>query len=206
MKLIDLSQTIVNRMQVYPGDEPPMLHQIRTIAFDEFSNYLITTTMHVGTHVDGPAHMLDGKEAISEYKVDSFIGKGCIIDISNDKEFNNTAQVKEKAAGTDILIFYTGYGKLFGSYQYNSDYPVISEEVARTIAEMGIKLVGVDSFSLDMPPHLAHKALFAKDIFIAENLVNVDQLLTVKDFTIIALPVKVRADSALSRVVAMVNE
>lgn len=206
MKLIDLSQTIVNRMQVYPGDEPPMLHQIRTIGFDEFSNYLITTTMHVGTHIDGPAHMLDGKETINEYKIDSFIGKGCVIDISNDKEFKDTALVKEKAAGADILIFYTGYGKLFGSYQYNSDYPVISEDVAHTIGEMGIKLVGVDSFSVDMLPHNTHKALFAKDIFIAENLVNVDLLLSVKDFTIIALPLKMRADSALARVVAMVNE
>jgi kynurenine formamidase len=108
--------------------------------------------------------------------------------------------------GADILIFYTGYGKIYGTYQYNSDYPVISEDVARTIGEMGIKLVGVDSFSLDMPPHTEHKALFAKDIFIAENLVNVDQLLSVKDFTIIALPLKMRADSALARVVAMVNE
>lgn len=206
MKLIDLSQTIVNRMQVYPGDEPPMLHQIRTIGFDDFSNYLITTTMHVGTHIDGPAHMLDGKETINEFMIDSFIGKGCIIDISKSKEFNDVDFVKEKATGADILIFHTGYGKLFGTYQYNSDYPVLSENVAQAIGEIGIKLVGIDSFSVDMSPHLAHKALFANNIFIAENLVNVDQLLGARDFTIIALPLKIRADSALARVVAMVNE
>jgi kynurenine formamidase len=205
MNIIDLSQTIVNRMQVYPGDEPPMLHQTHTIGFDGYSNYLITTGMHVGTHIDGPAHMLDGKDTINEYKPDSFIGKGCIIDISNIPQFDDSEIVKAKASGYDILLFYTGYGLLYGTYQYLSAYPVISEQVAHTIAEIGIKLVGVDSLSLDMQPFNTHKALFEKNIFIAENLLNLDKLLSCKDFNIIALPLKIRADSALARVVAVVE-
>jgi kynurenine formamidase len=205
MHIIDLSQTIVNRMQVYPGDEPPMLHQTHTIGFDGYSNYLITTGMHVGTHIDGPAHMLEGADTMNAYNPDSFIGKGCLIDISQTSEFVDCELVKTKASGYDILLFYTGYGLLYGTYQYNAGYPVISEQVAQTIAEIGIKLVGVDSFSLDIPPYNAHKALFSKNIFIAENLVNLDKLLSYKTFNVIALPLKIRTDSALARVVAVID-
>jgi len=204
MKLIDLTQTIVNRMQVYPGDEPPMLHQIRSLEFDGFTNYQLIIGMHTGTHIDGPLHMVDDKRLISDIPLDCLIGKACVIDIRNHKVFDDAEMLKEKAIGCMAVLFYTGYGELFGTPQYLSDYPLLGENAAQALVDLGIKLIGIDTLTPDAEPYATHKILLGNGILIAENLTNLEQLLSYPTFTIVALPLKIEADSAPARIVAMV--
>ena len=49
-----------------------------------------------------------------------------------------------------------------------------------------------------------HKLLFDNGIYIIENLMNLDKLLGIKKFEVIALPLKIKADSSIARVVAKV--
>jgi kynurenine formamidase len=203
MTLIDLSQTIINRMQVYPGDDPPMLHQTHNLEFDGHTNFQLTIGMHSGTHVDGPFHMIDDYRMISDMPLESFIGKGCVIDISDTKEFDDSVLTRIKASGYSAVLFYTGWSKYFGTSQYLKGYPLISENVAQAIADMEIKLVGIDTLSPDNSPNNTHDILLGNGIVIAENLTNLNKLMDVKEFTVIALPLKIKADSAPARVVAM---
>jgi kynurenine formamidase len=203
MRFIDLTHTIANRMQVYPGEDPPMLYQSHIIDFDGYSNFQITMGMHIGTHIDGPLHMVQDPTMVSDVPLESLIGKGCIIDISNIENFSDYNLVKEKAEGCSILLFYTGYGAYFNTLKYVTDYPVIDEKVAQTIVDIGIKMIGIDTFSPDEPPYNTHKILLSNKVLIAENLTNLDQLLPVKEFTILALPLKIKADSAPARIIAM---
>jgi len=206
MKIIDLSQTIVNRMQVYPGDEPPMLHQTHSLEFDGHSNYQLISGMHVGTHMDGPQHMVEGNRMICDMPVKNFIGKACVIDIRDNILFDNVELVKQKATGCLAVLFYTGYGAFFGTSQYLKEYPLVGEKVASVLVDLGIKLVGIDSLTPDASPDATHKILLRNGIVIAENLTNLEQLLEIKDFTVIALPLKIEADSAPARVVAMIMD
>jgi kynurenine formamidase len=162
--------------------------------------------MHIGTHIDGPLHMIPESPMICDLPLERLVGKGSIIDISKYKIFSDVKLLKEKAKKCDILLFHTGYGVLFNSEAYLKDYPIIGEDVAKTIVDLGIKMIGIDSLSPDTEPYNIHKLLFSNNILIAENLINLDQLLTAKDFLIFALPLKINADSAPARIIAVIND
>jgi len=65
-------------------------------------------------------------------------------------------------------------------------------------------MVGLDMPSPDKYPFEVHKLLFAKNILIAENLTNVEQLLHVESFEVIALPLYIKADSSIARIIARI--
>ena len=67
MKYIDLSYDIKNEMPVYPGDMELNLSKEKDYDEDEFNLYTVSTSMHVGTHIDAPLHMCKNKKFISEY-------------------------------------------------------------------------------------------------------------------------------------------
>jgi kynurenine formamidase len=205
MRIIDLTHTIIDKMQVYPGDQPPTLYQTHSIEKDNHTNHQLSTGMHTGTHVDGAWHMVNPKQMISGAPLENLNGKACLIDIREFREFNNVGLLREKASGCSVVLFYTGYGKLFGSQPYEKGYPLIGSLVAKAMVELGITLVGMDSLSPDLPPYLTHQILLSNGIFIVENLSNLHLLIQEPQFEVIALPLKIEADSAPARVVALVK-
>ena len=68
-----------------------------------------------------------------------------------------------------------------------------------------VKMLGIDMPSPDRFPFEVHKFLFKNRIFILENLTNLDRLIGVKEFEIIAFPVKIKADSSMTRAVARIS-
>jgi kynurenine formamidase len=72
------------------------------------------------------------------------------------------------------------------------------------MVERKIKILGMDTPSPDKPPFSVHKLLLKSKIFILENLTNMEELLEAKKFEVIALPLKIKADSSISRVVARI--
>jgi kynurenine formamidase len=65
-------------------------------------------------------------------------------------------------------------------------------------------MIGLDSSSPDQSPFEIHKIFFKNNILICENLTNFDKVFG-KEFDVIALPLNVRADSSIARVVAVVR-
>ena len=63
-------------------------------------------------------------------------------------------------------------------------------------------MVCMDSPSPDLYPFEIHKLLLENNILLAENLTNFDSLLSVNNFEIIALPLKIHADSSPARIIA----
>jgi kynurenine formamidase len=67
-------------------------------------------------------------------------------------------------------------------------------------------MVGMNMLGPDYDkPWVTHKILLGEEILILEDLTNLDQLLDVENFEIIALPVKFKADAAPVRVIAVIN-
>ncbi|MMZ61514.1 hypothetical protein D1872_236670 [compost metagenome] len=59
--------------------------------------------------------------------------------------------------------------------------------------------------SPDKFPFEIHKYLFSNQVLIAENLTNIDQLLNVNSFEIIALPLLINTDSSIARIIARLD-
>ncbi len=201
-KAIDLTHPITASMPTHAYDEPMLLTQIRELSFHHYTDYQLTTGMHVGTHIDGPAHMLAVKTAMADIPLDRFVGAGYLVD-ARGHDVIEPALLKGMPAQHDLIVLVlTGSDRRWGRADYFQNHPVITEAFAQQLIDRTVKMLGIDMCSPDHVPFAVHKLLLAKDILIAENLTNLDLLVGVKDFTVAALPLKMQADSAPARVVA----
>ncbi|MCL5775253.1 MAG: cyclase family protein [Patescibacteria group bacterium] len=161
---------------------------------------------HSGTHLDAPAHFFPEGKKLSNLGIESFMGRGVLVDVRGKgnvgKEILEGVEIK---AGDAVLLF-TGWQAKYGSKEYFDDYPVVSEELAKEFVRLKIKILGIDSSGPDKEPFSIHKVLLEKEILILENLCNLEGLTKVKDFEIIALPLKLETDGAPARVVAKIYE
>ena len=198
---IDLTQTIFDKMPVLPGDMEVILEQSNHINPHGYTNFQLHTGMHTGTHIDGPYHMSLKGATIDSVPVTNFIGKGILIDLKNDNKSYTIPELEDFS----IVIIITGHSKYFGTDHYFTSYPEIPVSLIRELIKSNIKMIGIDSPSPDYEPYSVHKLLFDSGIFIIENLTNLQLLSGKKGFEIIALPLKIRADSSPARVIAKID-
>lgn len=202
--LIDLSQIIEDNMPVYPGDIGTNLFQMRYLSVNGHNNHRLDTGMHSGTHIDSPMHMTENAKYISEAPIESFIAAGCVIDVRNQPVIEMKAEFEELIKDNSIVLLHTGWDEFYGTAAYYQKHPVIDIELCRFLVQKKIKMVGMDMPSPDRSPYEIHNMLFGSGIFVAENLTNLDKLLCVENFEVIALPLRIKADSSIARVVARI--
>lgn len=205
MKLIDLTHTIHSNIAVFPGDDAIQLDQIRTLERDGFNNYRLSTGMHVGTHIDGPKHMTSDTRLMADLPLEMFAGKGVLIDVRGEKLIEFRESFRTIIQPESIVLFYSGMDRHFGEAGYFTNYPDITEELARFLADQHVKIVGLDWVSPDHEPYPIHDILFKSDVLILENLTNLNQLLHETNFEVFTFPLKIEADSSIVRVVARVK-
>ena len=208
MKVIDLTHVIHEDMQVYPGTEPPRLTRGNTLEKDGFRETALFLYSHTGTHMDTPAHMLEGAAELDKLPVSTFCGRAAVIPCLGGKitmeEVNACRDMADKA---EFIIFHTGQDALWGKEGY-FDAPVPEAEVIQYAIDTGKKGVGIDCMSVDpmnwpMPNHFL---LFNAGMVIVENLCNLDQA-SGKMVDFFALPLKYRdADGAPVRAIAILSE
>lgn len=203
--IIDLTHLIQDGMPVYPGDEETVLEQSKHISKDYYNNHQLTINMHAGTHIDGPMHLLDVQEYINEFSVETFVGDGVLLDVYGVSTISYKEEYEELIKAGQIVILYTGHAERYGQSAYFTDYPVLTVEFVELLVRKRVKMIGLDTPSPDKYPFDIHKYLFTNKILIIENLANVKQLLNVNAFEVIALPLHIRADSSIARVIARVK-
>ena len=203
-RFIDLTHTFHDRMPVYPGDPEIHLYPTADLNSDGYNNFKIESGMHVGTHIDGPLHMLAEGRFISEININSFIAAGHLIDARNQNPFPPELLDAVTIKPGDIVLVFTGFGHKFGHPDYYQGYPEFSLEFAHRLVKAKIAAVGMDTPGPDGPSFAAHKVLLAENILIIENLTNLDQLLDVSRFRVLAFPLKLKTDAAPARVIAEV--
>ncbi|ACR78818.1 MULTISPECIES: cyclase family protein [Kosmotoga] len=203
-KFIDLTRIIEDGMAVYPGDDETILRQSRQLDKDGYNNHRLEISMHSGTHIDGPMHMTNCEKLILDFPLETLIGEGVVLDVRDQEVIELKEEYKSAIKEGSILLLYTGRDKIFGTKEYFLNNPVVSKEFAEFLVERRIKILGLDSSSPDRYPFEIHKILFAGGVLIAENLTNLDKLLCVDTFEVIALPLRIKADSSIARVIARV--
>ncbi len=204
MEVIDLTHTIHDEIQIYPGDPIPSISRGLTHEKDYCHVDLLKLGSHTGTHIDAPYHFLKNGQKIDEIPVQRFIGTGILIDVSNksERELIDSTDLKFYASEIkkgDFVILNTGWDRYFGTPTYYL-HPYLSADGARLLVKMGVSLVGVDALnvdptyygSMDSDPsakdlpdeegygYPVHDILLGNDILIVENLCNLDKIKQVK--------------------------
>ncbi|MDD4111992.1 MAG: cyclase family protein [Herbinix sp.] len=204
-KYIDLSQDIIDDMPIHPYDDQVRLYKDKFLDKDKYVNYRLEIGMHSGTHIDTPMHLTDRETYINEIPVDRFIGRGLLLDVRNESLIKFKEYYSDLVREDDIVLLYTGHSDRYGTKEYYAEQPLIDKDLANFFVEKSIKMLGMDLPSPDNYPFEIHKLLFDNNILIIENLTNLSELIDVKDFDVIAFPLKIRAEASMARVVACID-
>ncbi|MBI4250318.1 cyclase family protein [Candidatus Uhrbacteria bacterium] len=205
MTIIDLTHTVTNRMPVFPGDRVPRLSEYRDRR-REIVHYRIEASMHTGTHIDGPLHMIPNGRKLSEIDISRFVANGHLIDARGSTALDISLLDGHTIAPGDCVLLYAGWHEKFRTPDFYADYPCITEELAHALVERKIAFIGIDTPSPDVAPYNIHRILLQKEILIIECMNNLSRLLGAKEFEVIALPPKFCSDSAPVRVLAKIQK
>ncbi|HEY9678032.1 MAG TPA: cyclase family protein [Drouetiella sp.] len=176
-KIIDISQPIKSDSACFPGDTPFSREVTVTYEDSKVINLTaLTMSPHVGTHVDAPVHvrgtMTRPEEMVGTMPLDAFLGLVEVIDIA---PFTGAIKPEhiEKHLRTNAtrLLIRTSHQIRYQVFEENYSY--LSTELVEWLHARGMRLVGLDSPSVDDTQSktlCAHHDLLAKDIFWLENL------------------------------------
>ena len=186
---VDLSHSLDEDVQVYPGDPTFSCCPSQTLPKDGFNVLQISMGSHTGTHVDAPYHFFDNGSTIDTIPLSAFVGNAVIVPLTHKLPkdvitWNDIAKyegvIQEKAALPDgvFVLILTGWSQYWRSDKY-LDHPFLDPDVAKKLLVLGVKLVGVDTLSPDetrvdgtMPDFGVHAAVLGAGMIIAENLTN----------------------------------
>lgn len=206
--LYDLSYRIENGIKEYKGDSKTVIITDREYEKDGYKLSTYSTSLHTGTHIDFPSHLIDSGKTAHDYPVSRFTGRGRIICVEGINEIGLTKEF-DSIRKDDIVMLYTGFEKYFGSLKYFNRHPDINEALAEYLVNREISMIGFDMPSCDHYPFPIHKILMQNDILILENLRNLEELYRktkgVAEFMIYAFPLDIHAEASQVRVIANVT-
>lgn len=215
LSVVDLSHSISEKTQIYPGDPAPKLSIHSTIERDGFNLLNVQMGSQTGTHVDAPYHFDEQRERIDELPLTRFIGRGLLIDVRGlpARTEITLAMIQTqiaKAKPGDIALIHTGWSAYFGTDEY-FNHPYLSAKACQRLLTAGVLVFGIDAINIDETPDESHPGvgfpvhhLIAESAgVISENLTNLAAIDFV-DPVISLLPIKLQsADGAPVRAVAM---
>ncbi len=196
-RLLDISPVLSARIAVWPGDT----HYLRTVnaAIADGANIdlsHVTTTVHVGAHTDAPSHYVADGRAIHERPLELYYGPCEVIAVSvGRRERITPAHLPDLGALPPRVLFRTG--TFPDPDQFNEDFAALSPELVEHLAARGVRLVGIDTPSIDLCADaelLSHKAVARNDLAILEGIVL--SHVPPGSYTLIALPLPLEGADA----------
>ena len=190
-KLIDISRSYSPSSAVFPIDTPYTEEFVARIGDGVSVNVSkITMSVHCGTHADAPYHYDEQGAKIGALDLDVFVGPARVIDAQGAGPLcvpQDIAPFLNNCPPRVLLRLFAGQD----SNIWNDNFRALAAETVQLLADHGVKLVGVDTSSVDpstsklLPAHMACRQ---NNIIILENLL-LDHV-EPGDYDLIALPLK----------------
>ncbi len=172
--LIDISLPIRPDMVVYEGDPgveiSPRLQMRRG---DPADVSLLAFGSHTGTHVDAPAHFLEGGATLDRLPLDVFVGPALVAEVSADRLIGRRAIEALALGGHSRLLLKTSNSALWARGRFSRDFVALALDGAHYLVEQGLRLVGIDYLSIEAwhsPGHPVHRHLLGAGLVILEGL------------------------------------
>jgi arylformamidase len=201
---------IVPSMRVFPGSPQPSFIVWSKFEIHGYSSEVMFLSTHTGTHIDAPSHFIPDSRTIDKIKVSRFVSRSILIKIPKkaDQQITLNDIINCKIHANDTVVFATGWEKRFKNDNYMINNPGLSLDAAEYLVSNRVNAVAIDGPSIDRGVDNnfnIHSALLSNDIPIIENLCNLEELSSVKSFTLIVNPLKlVGASGSPVRAIALV--
>lgn len=171
----DVSVPIVNGGLVYPGNPEIRIAPQQEIAKGGSSNVSsLAFGSHTGTHVDAPKHMIDDGMTVDAVSLDILMGPAVLIAVPDNVMAVGEEQLRlHEIKGHTRILIKTRNSGFIRDGEFVRDYTYLAPDGARYLASLGVKLVGVDYFSVEQfhsGHHATHLTLLERGIVIVEGL------------------------------------
>jgi arylformamidase len=166
VKMYDLTQPLSVHTPPWPSYIPLSIQYFKRIAGAHMgqgaNGQVITTSHHVGTHMDGEIHFYSCGRSIGQTPMEHWVGPGVVVDLSDelgDYDLYEPEMLMKKAEikKGDILIINTGYHrhawdqKACDEVRYFVKHPGPGPAFHKWVLDMKIRWIGVDCGSADHP-------------------------------------------------------
>lgn len=177
MTIYDISLTISPNLPTWPSDPSLELEQVQSMSRGSAFNLTkISSSVHLGTHIDAPRHFLADGATIEQLPLEVLTGPCYVAQLPDGVEAI-TAEVLERTEITSEMkrvLFGTRNSHLWarGESEFQTDFVGITEDGAEWLVERGVQLVGVDYLSVApyvdlISPHLV---LLRQGVIVVEGL------------------------------------
>jgi arylformamidase len=195
-RLIDISPLVSDSIAVWPGDVPYR----HTVSQDMSKGDNLTlgsmqTTFHVGAHADAPSHYGVDLASIAERDLDHYYGECQVVHVPGRRNRRLHPQdLGERITAARVLLRTDSYPD---PSTFSTDFASLSPELVDFLHGTGVRLVGIDTPSVDPFDDAelhSHQALARHDMANLEGLV----LSHVEPgrYTLIALPLRLQGADA----------
>ncbi len=155
-ELIDISIPITSKTACFPGDTP--FSKEVTVSLDNgscFNLTKLTMSPHVGTHADAPVHIvgsLSGDDSTAgALPLKPFIGPCLVLNLAPMKKEITVDQVQgileRMEKFPERILFKTA--KELRHEIFEDNYACLSVDLVKYLASRGVKLIGIDTPSVD---------------------------------------------------------
>lgn len=197
MEILDISPVINPRLAVFPGDTPFQQEFLMDMKKGQHLTLSsIKTTVHLGAHTDAPNHYSREGEGIETRPLQTYLGSAQIIEVPcRPGSRLRPADLGGRNITAPRVLFKTL--SFPDPYRWNGDFMSLSGELVDWLAARGVRLVGIDTPSIDLAEDQileSHQAVARHDMAILEGIVlkNVPE----GNYQLLALPLPIEGADA----------
>ena len=202
-KVWDISAPVHADSPVFPGDTRYSQRWTLSLSPDCPVNVSeITLSPHVGTHADAPLHYDADGRAIGAIDLEPYLGPCRVIHCMGARPLVRWPDLSHALAKLPARVLVRTYARMPVD-RWDPELSAIAPEVDERLAQLDVKLIGIDTASIDPADSKqlqSHQAIRRLGLRVLENLVLDD--VPEGDYELIALPLKlVTADASPVRAV-----
>ena len=196
-KLWDISPPVAPGSPVFPGDTPYAQEWSATLSPGNPVNVSrITLSPHVGAHADAPLHYDPAGAPIGTLDLEPYLGRCRVIHAIGKGPLVQWEHLEHAAGDLPPRLLVRTYESAPVD-RWDDELAAYAPETIERLAALGVKLVGIDTASID-PAHSkalqSHQVIRRLGLRVLENLVldGVPE----GDYELIALPLKLMTADA----------
>lgn len=190
-RLWDISPPLHAGSPVFPGDTPFGLQWAARIGPNCPVNVsTLTLSPHTGAHADAPLHYGDEGAAIGAVPLEPFIGRCRVIHAIACGPLVQLHHLQHALQDLPPRVLVRTYAQM-PQDRFDNDLPAYAPDTVRALADLGVRLIGIDSASIDPAASKSldsHQVIRQRGLRVLENLLLDD--VPEGDYELIALPLK----------------
>lgn len=170
---------------------------------DPVTDTTLRCSVHTGTHVDAPAHVLSGFDTVETLELDALMGPCRVAHVPGREQIIEAADLEEAelTQGVERVLLRTD-NSAHWTEPFRRDFTGLSRGAAAWLTERSLRLVGVDYLSVEPweGDGTVHRLLLEAGIVLVEGLIL--EGVAEGDYELRCLPIKLSgAEAAPARAV-----